>query len=336
MKVAIIEGIRPTLMPEGPDIERKILGRDVDVNWYGLIKTEEYVSILNDVDAVIARPGTPFSKEMVLSLKKVRVIVSLGVGYDHISTDIAKEKGIPVCNVPDYGTEEVADSTLAMLLAHQRKIFLFHHHVNADSMNWDWRVLTPIARTRQLQVGIVGLGRIGTAVAIRLKAFGCNIAFYDPYQPRGVEKAIGLNRFHQMEPLLSSSDIVTIHTPLTKETRGMIDERFLNLLKPRVILINSARGGIFKNANVLYNHLKNHPEFRIGSDVWPDEPPANHPLLDVWRQREFWLGDRLILCPHSAFYSEEAVREIRSLAAEIVKTVLNGGKPYNIINGVNI
>jgi D-3-phosphoglycerate dehydrogenase len=336
MKVAVVEGIRPTLMPEGPQIERRILGQDVEVNWYGLIKPKEYVSILKDVDAVIVRPGTQFSKEMVLALEKARVIVSLGVGYDHISIDTAREKGIPVCNVPDYGTEEVADSTVAMLLAHQRKIFLFRHHINSNPISWDWRINKPITRTRQMQVGIIGLGRIGMAVAIRLKAFGYTIGFYDPYLPRGVEKALGLNRFHKMEPLLTSSDILSTHTPLTEETRGMIDERFLELLKPRAILINTARGGIFKNADILFNHFKNRSEFRIGSDVWPDEPPTNHPLLDVWKNRESWLGDRLILCPHSAFYSEEAVCEIRSFAAEVVKSVLSGGKPYNIVNGVNV
>ena len=133
MKVAIIEGIRPTLMPEGPQIEREILGAGIGVNWYGLIKSEEYTLVLRDLDALIVRPGTPFSKEMVLSLKKARVIVSLGVGYDHISIDTSREKGIPVCNVPDYGTEEVADSTVAMVLAHQRKIFLFNCHSSCDS-----------------------------------------------------------------------------------------------------------------------------------------------------------------------------------------------------------
>ena len=338
MKVAIIEGIRPTLMPEGPQIEREILGAGIGVNWYGLIKFEEYTSVLRDLDAVIVRPGTPFSKEMVLSLKKARVIVSLGVGYDHISIDTSREKGIPVCNVPDYGTEEVADSTVTMVLAHQRKIFLFNCHSSCDSdfINWDWRIFKPITRSRQMRVGIIGLGRIGTAVALRLKAFGYEIVFYDPYIPRGVEKSLGLKRFHQKELLLNTADIVSVHTPLTEETRGMIDERFLELMKPRAILINTARGGIFKNADILFNHLKNYLEFRVGSDVWLEEPPINHPLLDVWKNREPWLGDRLILCPHSAFYSEESICEIRSFAAEIVKTVLSGGKPYNIVNGVKI
>lgn len=339
MKLAIVEGVRPTLMPEGAEIECKILGPSFDIKRYGLIKPEEYKTVLEVLDAVIVRPGTPFSKEMVFSLKRARIIVSLGVGYDHICLEAANEKHIPVCNVPDYGTEEVADSTVAMVLAHQRKIFLFNCHSGCDSdfTNWDWRIFKPINRSRQMRVGIIGLGRIGTAVALRLKAFGYEIVFYDPYIPRGVEKSLGLKRFHQKELLLNTADIVSVHTPLTEETSGMIDERFLELMKPRAILINTARGGIFKNADILFNHLKNYLEFRVGSDVWPEEPPINHhPLLDVWKNREPWLGDRLILCPHSAFYSEESIGEIRSFAAEIVKTVLSGGKPYNIVNGVKI
>lgn len=336
MKLAIIEGVRPTLMPEGAEIERKILGLSFDIKRYGLIKPEEYKTVLEDLDAVIVRPGTPFSKEMVFSLKRARIIVSLGVGYDHICLEAANEKHIPVCNVPDYGTEEVADSTVAMILAHQRKIFLFNYCCDSsDTVGWDWRIHIPNTRTRHVQVGIIGLGRIGTAVALRLKAFGCKIAFYDPYLPRGTEKSLGLKRFHQIEQLLRSSDVISVHAPLTRETTGMIDKRFLEILKDKVILINTARGGIFKNVKVVYDFMRIRTEVRVGTDVWPDEPPDKNPLLDAWRNRETWLGDRLIVCPHSAFYSDEAIREIRAFAAEIVLIVLRGGKPYNVVNGVN-
>lgn len=332
-KVVIIEGKRPTLMPEGPSIERDILGQDVNIECYGVIKTGDLKAILEDADAVIARPGTQFSANMISLLRKARVIVSLGVGYDHISVAEAIKKNIPVCNVPDYGTEEVADSAVAMLLAHHRKIFLFSRRMDDRPMEWDWRIHMPILRTRDLRVGIIGLGRIGTAVAIRLKAFGYKISFYDPYQPRGLEKAVGLDRFYRMEDIISSSDIITVHVPLNRETSGMVDEDFFRLMKPNAILLNTARGGIFRNADILHKFLKERPELRIGSDVWPDEPPADHPLLEAWRKREPWLGDRLILCPHSAFYSDKSIRDIRAFAAEIVKTVLSGGKPYNIVKG---
>lgn len=334
MKVAIIEGKRPTLMPEGPEIELGIFGPDVEIKWYGSLGQEGYKQALEEVDAVITRPGAPFSKEMVRALKKARVIVSLGAGYEHIDFEEAAHRRIPVCNVPDYGTEEVADSALAMLLAHHRKIFLYKHKVSGRVFDWDWRINKPIARTRHTMVGIIGLGRIGTAVSLRLKGFGYRIAFYDPYLGRGIEKSLGLTRFNELKELIAISDIVTLHTPLTAETTGMVNETFLEALKPQAILINTARGGLFKSADLIYDCLRTRQALRIGSDVWSDEPPEEHPLLAAWRDNEPWLGDRLILTPHSAFYSEEAVREIRSFAAEIVKVVLNGGKPYNVVNGM--
>ncbi len=334
MKVAIIEGKRPTLMPEGPAIERGILGKHVHIKNCGVVKREDYKEVLEDLDAVITRPGTAFSREMISHLKKAKVIVSIGVGYDHIDLEAAAEKNIPVCNVPDYGTEEVADTAVAMILAHHRKIFLFNHFATTKGMEWDWRIHAPIPRTRCTQAGTIGLGRIGTAVALRLKAIGFKIAFYDPYLARGIEKSLGLTRYHDMMKLVSESDVVSIHTPLTAETAEMVNGKFLSAMKPASILVNTARGGIFKNADVLFNYLKLRKQARIATDVWPDEPPVDHPLLRAWRKQEAWLGDRLIITPHSAFYSNESAKEIRAFAAEIIKTVFLGGKPYNLVNKV--
>jgi len=334
MRIAIIEGKRPTLMPEGPKIEREVLGPGAEIVCHGEVRPEDYSAVLGELDAVITRPGMPFSKEMISALKKAKVIVSLGVGYEHIDIDAANKKGIPVCNVPNYGTEEVADTTVAMILAHQRKINLFNFQsARSDNIGWDWRIHRPILRMGKVQVGIIGLGRIGTAVAMRLKAFGCAISFYDPYLACGFEKSLALGRFDSMEPIVSESDIVSIHTPLTQETSGMVDDGFFALMKASGILINTARGGIFKSADVVYHALKSRPQIRIGTDVWPEEPPKDHPLLKAWSGRAAWLADRLIICPHSAFYSESATQEIRAFAAEVVKTVLDGKKPYNVING---
>lgn len=334
MKIAIIEGERPTLMPEGPQIEREILGPGAEIKCHGEVKPGEYSAVLGDLDAVITRPGAPFSKEMISALKKAKVIVSLGVGYEHIDIKAANRKGIPVCNVPNYGTEEVADTTAAMILAHQRKINLFSFRsAGSDIIDWDWRIHRPIMRTGKTRVGIIGLGRIGTAVAMRLKAFGYAINFYDPYLACGFEKSLALGRIDSMEAVVSSSDIISIHTPLTQETSGLVDDRFFDLMKSSAILINTARGGIFKSADVIHNALKSRPQIRIGTDVWPEEPPKNHPLLKAWRDRAAWLGDRLIICPHSAFYSESATQEIRAFAAEVVKAILDGKEPYNVING---
>lgn len=332
MRVAILEGSCPTLMPEGPVVERKILGSGVDIRMGGSLRPKQYAGYLNDIDALIVRSGAEVCREMVLSMKRAKIIAILGVGYDNIPLALARKKGIIVCNVPDYCTREVADATVAMILAHQRKLLFFNHSSKLIKPSWDWRINIPILSAPQTSVGIIGLGRIGKAVMMRLKPFGYKISFYDPYLPKVVGKRYGIGRFNELESLLTSSDIVSIHTPLTKDTHGLIDDRFLRLLKPAAILINTARGKIFRNTQLIYEFLKVRPQLRIGSDVWPDEPPKAHPLFNAWKNREPWLGDRLILCPHTAFYSEESLYNLRVSAAKTVRNFFNGQKPPHIVN----
>jgi D-3-phosphoglycerate dehydrogenase len=256
----------------------------------------------------------------------------LGVGFDKVHLETATAQGIPVCNVPDYGTEEVADTAVAMLLAHQRKLALYHAKARVAQAAWDWRIHIPIRRSSAMQVGIIGLGRLGAAVAQRLKPFGYRLSFYDPLVSSQLERESGLMRVATLDELLRASDAVTIHTPLNEATAGLIDERFFSLLKPHAILVNTSRGGLFRSADVIERALRERAGLRIGSDVWPNEPPPDHSLVSAWREGASWLEDRLILCPHAAFYSEESLIELRRLAVEIVKTILAGGQPYHVVN----
>ncbi len=327
-KVAIIEGKWATLMPEGPLVEQRVLGADVEISHYGIIRPENYKTALSDLDGVISRPGAPFCQEMISVMRKIKVIVSLGVGYEQIDLESATKRGIPVCNIQDYATQEVAESTIAMLLSHQRKIVSFHY-----LSQWNWKTFEPIKRSDHLKVGIVGLGKIGTAVAKRLKPFGYEISFYDPYIAQAKGENLGLHRFLNFEELVKNSDIVSFHCPQTKETTAIIDERFFDLVSDSAIVLNTARGRLFKNADIIYEALKKKPHLRIGSDTWPTEPPPDHPLLLALKNREPWLSDRLILTPHASFYSEQALYNLRYISADIVRTVLDGEKPYNVING---
>lgn len=328
-KVTIIEGPWATLMPEGPAVEQQVLGPNVEISHYGLISPENYVAALSELDGVISRPGAPFSQEMMSVMKKLKVIVSLGVGYEQVDLPAATQRQIPVCNIQDYATEEVADSTVAMLLSHQRKIVSFHHH-----FQWNWKTFEPIKRSDHLRVGLVGLGKIGVAVAKRLKPFGYPISYYDPYVPEETGRNLGLQHISDFEALIKNSDIISFHCPQTKGTTAIIDEHFFNLIPDSAIVLNTARGGLFKNADVLYDALRKKTDLRIGSDTWPTEPPKEHPLLTALEHREPWLSDRLLLTPHAAFYSEQALYQLRYISSHIVKTVLDGGKPYNVINGV--
>lgn len=327
-KVAIIEGKWATLMPEGPLIEQRVLGADVEISHYGVIRPENYKAALSDLDGVISRPGAPFSQEMLSVMRKIKIIVSLGVGYEQIDLKAATKRGIPVCNIQDYATEEVAESTVAMLLAHQRKIVSFHHH-----SQWNWKTFEPIKRSDHLKVGIVGLGKIGTAVVKRLKPFEYQISYYDPYIAGEKGENLGLHRFSSFEELVKNSDIVSFHCPQTKETTAIIDEHFFDLVSDSAIVLNTARGSLFKNADIIYEALKKKPRLRIGSDTWPNEPPEDHPLLLALKNREPWLSDRLLLTPHASFYSEQALYNLRYISADIVRAVLDGEKPYNVING---
>jgi len=181
-------------------------------------------------------------------------------------------------------------------------------------------------------LGIIGLGRIGTATALRAKAFGMRVVFYDPYIPDGQDKALGVTRCYELADLLAQADVVSIHTPLTSETRGMANAAFFSMLKPGAIFINTARGAIV-DLDALTEALRSGQVGAAGLDVLPQEPPdPDHPLIRAWRARESWIAYRLIITPHAAFYCEEAYREMRMKAALEAKRVLAGQKPRNCVN----
>src|SRR6516162_8458618 len=176
---------------------------------------------------------------------RLRCVVRMGVGYDKLDRKALAERNILVCNVPDYGTTEVADHAMALALTLRRGILL-HHELQRRDPPAPWRSFhDPMIRRLGVQnFGIIGLGRIGTAVALRAKAFNFRVLFYDPYLPNGVELALGIGRAASLEELLRQTDTLSIHTPLTPETRGLLDHTELGLLRPGAVVINDARGPI--------------------------------------------------------------------------------------------
>jgi len=176
---------------------------------------------------------------------RLRCVVRMGVGYDKLDRQALAERNILVCNVPDYGTTEVADHAIALALTLRRGILL-HHELQRRDPPAPWRSFHhPMIRRLGVQnFGIIGLGRIGTAVALRAKAFNFRVLFYDPYLPNGVELALGIDRAASLEELLRQTDTLSIHTPLTPETRGLLDHTELGLLRPGAVVINDARGPI--------------------------------------------------------------------------------------------
>ncbi len=264
---------------------------------------------------------------------RLRAIVRMGVGYDRIDRAAAAARGILICNVPDYGTTEVADHAIALTLALRRGL-LMHHDAQRAEPPAPW-VANPSPLLRRLSTqgfGIVGLGRIGTAVALRAKALGFQVAFFDPYRPNGAELALGIGRAGSLEELLRRADVLSLHTPQTPETIGMIGAAQLALLPQDAVVVSTARGTAI-DVDALEAALREGRLAGAGLDVLPVEPPVEPvpALLRAYRERAPWTIGRLIITPHSAYHSPEAHRDIRVKSAETMRAALFSNHPQNVI-----
>ena len=278
-------------------------------------------------DAILAWHDLVWDDAALAAMPRCKALVRVGVGFDNVDLEAARRRGIVVSNVPDYGTHDVADHAMALLLSLARGLAGSDRVARGGA--WAWG-LVPSFRLTEKWLGVVGLGRIGTATALRAKAFGMRVGFYDPYKPSGWDKALGLVRFATLEELARTCDAVSLHTPLTPETRGMIGREFFAAARPGLVVINTARGPVL-----------DWPAFRAafedgrvacaGLDVLPVEPadPAD-PLIAAWRAGA--LGDRLVITPHCAFYSPEALIEMRRKAAEEALRILAGPGPLNRVD----
>ena len=294
-------------------------------------ESEENHQQWRDVEAILVW-HLPLNGPAIDQLTNCKIVVRYGVGYDLIDAAALKAKGLVLCNTPDYGTEEVADTACAMILSIQRKVISYHHACRHYTIGWQEHILKPQQRTSEQALGLIGVGRIGTAVINRMKPFGYQILGYDPYQPSGHEKAVGYRRVHSLGELLSQSDIVTVHCPLTEETRHMINSDSLQMMKPGASLVNTARGQIIDDLDCIENALKSGRLGQVGLDCLPDEPPRPHPLLTAWRNDEVWLAGRLFINPHAAYYSESAWYEMRYKAAETARMYLIENRLRNAVS----
>jgi phosphoglycerate dehydrogenase-like enzyme len=285
-------------------------------------------------DALVVWHEMKIDSAFVLALKRCRIIVRAGVGFDHIDLGAAAEAGIPVCNTPDYGTSEVADHAIGLMLAFCRGIVSYHQNLVADPRGgFDYTRAPLVRRLRGHVFGVVGLGRIGIAAAIRAKAFGMNIVAFDPYVARGVEIAVGVDRVESLEALLTVSDVVSLHCPLTDETRNMFNASTLAKMKREAILINTARGAIVDIAAVV-DALRRGGLAGAGIDVLPFEPLRADDILAIAspNRADPLIGERLILTPHAAWSSPESVSDARRLSVETAMLYLRQGRLRNLVN----
>jgi len=309
-KVVVSDQVFPSV-----DVERGLLA-DIDA---------ELVVASGDVDSVLATAADadailntylPWSAESIARLTRCKIIARYGIGFDNVDLTAAAGVGIVVTNVPDYSVEEVATHALALILASLRKVVTADRSVRSGT--WSIDNFRPIRRLSTLTVGLIGYGRIARRIAAPLAALGADIIAHDPYLQPGPD----LPPLLELETVLSRSDIVSLHLPLTDETRGIIGAEALGRMKPDAILVNTSRGPLV-DLDALADALRKGTIGAAGLDVFDIEP------LDASRVEEV---PNLIVTPHMAYYSEEALAESQRKAATQVIKVLTGEKPDYQVN----
>lgn len=316
-------------------IEKKILGKTFKVICLNKKKTD--LKNISDADGLLVWHADINSK-VINSLKKCKVVVRYGVGYDNIDIKAASKKKIVCLNTPDYGIDEVADTAVAMILSFTRKILYYNDVCKNYKDKWQQNVLgenliNPVKRSDDNFVGIIGFGRIGSSISKRLKSFGFRVAFYDPYLPSGYEKVHGVQKFNTLKELLENSNIVSINSHLNKSTNSLVNRNFIMQMKKNSILINTARGKIINKLDDLYFGLKKGILSGVGLDVLPDEPPNhNEKLIKVWKNNNDPMSKKIIINPHSGYYSTKSVIEMREKASLNLKNALLNNLFINKIN----
>jgi len=295
--------------------------KDIIVEIKSSVDKKELPLHLKDADAIITRSSTTVDKEFLSHCENLKVIGRAGVGVDNIDLEEASKRGIVVLNMPTGNTLAATEHTMTHMLNCLRfmpnaNYELKHKHI------WNrkkWMGIELYGKT----VGIIGMGRIGSRVAVRVMSFGANVLVYDPYIPKERATKIGAKMVDTLEELIESSDIITIHTPKTEETYNMIDKEEIEKMKDGVILINCARGGLY-NEKALYDGLKSGKIWALGIDVFDKEPQTNHPLFEL---------DNVFVTPHLGANTYES--QVR-VAEGIAKSVIDALKGRGYENAVNI
>jgi D-3-phosphoglycerate dehydrogenase len=302
-------------------VERSLLAEfGADMAATDALDEDALIEATRDADALLVNRA-PITRRLIENLRRCQVIVRKGVGYDVVDVEAATERGILVCTLPDIWTDEVANQAMALILACNRRILPLDRLLRSGG--WRSYQQVRIGQLRDETLGIIGYGRIGSAVARRAVPFGMEILAYDPYLPQNPPRESGVLRVDTLEELLVRSDFVSIHCPLTDETRHMIGEPELRRMKPTSYVVNTARGPIV-DQQALTRALQEGWIAGAGLDVLEKEPPDREdPLLAM---------DNVILTPHNGFYSDPAVARMHVRAAEEVIDALSGRWPRGLLN----
>ena len=313
------------------DVGIKILNNDenIEVDYQPEIKWEELLEIIKDYDAIITRSRTPVNKELLDRAEKLKVVGRAGVGVDNVDLEEASRRGILVVNAPGANTVAAAELTMAHMYAILRKLHLAHE----DMLKGNWNRKKFMGEELDGKtVGIVGLGNVGSQVAIRCKGSGATVIAYDPYIPREKGDRLGVELVDTLEELIKRSDIITLHCPLTEETKGMIGAKEFEMMKDGVYFVNCARGGIV-DEDAMYEYMKKGKFAGIGLDVFSKEPPDD-------RIRRIFEFPNISLSPHIGANTYESQDKVAKKIAEQVLAALKGefveaavNAPFTITEG---
>jgi phosphoglycerate dehydrogenase-like enzyme len=301
-------------------VEKPVLHDVADVR---LLQTSDEGDVARrgaDADVLLVYHDIRVTTRSLAALPRLKAVVRCGVGFDNVDVEAAGKRGVVVCNVPDYGTEEVADHALMLLLACARRLLPAERAIRAGG--WDLTAVFGAPRLRGRTLGVVGCGRIGTAMVMRAKALGMRVVFHDPYVPDGIEKALAVERAWSLQELLPRAEFLSLHCPLTRETFHLLNRDTLSRLPRGAYVINTARGPCV-DLVALHEALESGQVAYAGLDVVEREP------LDDERIRAH---PRVVLTPHSAFYSVEGFAEMRTKGAREARRVVLGEPVRNPVN----
>ena len=281
---------------------------------------DELIKHIRDASVVVVI-GREIHSRIIDNMKNGKLILAMQVGYDCVDIPKATEKGIAVCNIPVYCTDEVANHALTLLVSVARKIKLLISET--EEGRWDYNIAKPILNFKDKNLGIIGLGRIGRTLVPKAKGLGLKVLAYDPYIHDDIFEILEVKRCYDLEDLLENSDYISIHAPLTPETNRMIDEEAIAKMKRGGVIINTARSRIV-DYRAMYRAVSEGKLAGAGIDVMDVEPPdPKDPLLN---------HKNIIVTPHIAWYSEESLNNLMQYSMDEISRVLSGKRPRWILN----
>ncbi len=296
----------------------ELLRQHVEVEVAVGLSKEELIERVRDKDALLVRSATRVTRDVIEAAKNLKVIGRAGVGVDNIDIKAATERGIIVVNAPEASSITVAEHTIGLMLALARRIPQANASLKAGK--WEKKKFMGV-ELRGKTLGVIGMGRIGSQVVRKAKAFEMRCIAYDPYISRKLAEELGVEVV-ELDELLARSDFVTVHVPLTEQTRHLIDAEAIAKMKDGAYIVNAARGGVVDEA-ALYDALRSGKLAGAALDVFEKEPPFGNPLLEL---------ESCIVTPHLGASTEEAQRYASLIACEEVLRVLRGEPPRNVVN----